>query len=106
MIFYRIHFLFRLTEYDVSLTREKMRYYSEAGLKVDKYRSLAARKKSRSENTTFEKTVGMMAKINHNLSDPQTQRQEERAKNTLPNRRIRSSMSDVRDLRVRISSSL
>lgn len=100
--FFKIHFLFRLTEYEVSLTREKVKYFNEAGQKLDRYRNMT-RKKLRSENTTFEKSVGMMSKINHNPSDPQTQRQEERAKNTLPNKRIRSSMSDIR---VRISSSL
>lgn len=90
--------MFRLIEYIVSLARDRAKRFQEFRQKVDIYRNLATRKLSRIE-TASEKSVGISKaghQINYNLSESVTQKQEERTRNTVPNKRIRSSMVDIR----------
>ncbi|XP_020678371.1 uncharacterized protein LOC110096662 isoform X1 [Dendrobium catenatum] len=81
--------------------RDRAKLLQESILKLDKYRNIVTKRRSRNEAQTSEKPgssnlLKMGSQIHQSNSDIANVRQEERTKLAIPNRRVRSSMAEVR----------
>lgn len=81
--------------------RDRAKLLQESILKLDKYRNIVTKRRSRNEAQTSEKPgssnlLKMGSQIHQSSSDIANVRQEERTKLAIPNRRVRSSMAEVR----------
>ncbi|XP_020581273.1 uncharacterized protein LOC110025251 isoform X2 [Phalaenopsis equestris] len=81
--------------------RDRAKLLQESILKLDKYRNLITKRRLRNEAQTSEKPASsnllkMGNQIHQSNSDIANARPEERTKLAIPNRRVRSSMAEVR----------
>uniref|UniRef100_A0A1D1Z2K0 Chlorophyllase-1, chloroplastic n=1 Tax=Anthurium amnicola TaxID=1678845 RepID=A0A1D1Z2K0_9ARAE len=81
--------------------RERTKVLQESLARLERYRNLISRKRQRNDIPSGERSGGasfskMGSQIHQNPSDPGAQRLEDRAKNIVPNKRMRSSMGEVR----------
>ncbi|CAA6668505.1 unnamed protein product [Spirodela intermedia] len=84
-----------------SKARDRTRLLQESITKLDRYRGLISRKRQRSDISSSEKSgsanlMKMGSQIHQNPSDLAAQRLEERSKSTVPNKRMRTSVAEVR----------
>ncbi|XP_077241272.1 uncharacterized protein LOC143881849 isoform X2 [Tasmannia lanceolata] len=92
---------FKASVLDTSIkARDRAKMLDESIGKLDKYRHiLLSRKRQRnevpsSERSTAANMLKMGSQINQNLSDLVTQRLEDRTKNAVPNKRVRTSVAE------------
>lgn len=81
------------------VVRDRAKLLQESILKLDKYRNVVMKRRLRNEVQTSEKTgcsnlLKMGNQIHQGNSDVGSGKAEERAKNAIPNRRVRSSMAE------------
>ncbi|CAA7405370.1 unnamed protein product [Spirodela intermedia] len=84
-----------------SKARDRTRLLLESITKLDRYRGLISRKRQRSDISSSEKSgsanlMKMGSQIHQSPSDLAAQRLEERSKSTVPNKRMRTSVAEVR----------
>ncbi|XP_010912280.1 uncharacterized protein [Elaeis guineensis] len=80
--------------------RDRARFLHDSLLKLEKYRNILSRKRQRSEPSS-EKSGGanllkMGGQAHQNPAEVASSRLEDRTKNVVPNKRVRSSMAEVR----------
>ncbi|XP_064960013.1 uncharacterized protein LOC135584553 isoform X6 [Musa acuminata AAA Group] len=80
--------------------RDRMKSLQESIMKLDKYRNLLSRKRQRTDQL-YEKSgnsnpLKMGSQSHQSPSEIASPRLEDRAKNVIPNKRVRSSMAEVR----------
>ncbi|WOK97325.1 hypothetical protein Cni_G06033 [Canna indica] len=83
-----------------SRARERVKSFQELILKLDKYRNLVSRKRQRTDQSN-EKSgnlnpLKMGSQSHQSPGELASPRLDDRAKNVIPNKRMRSSMADVR----------
>nr|XP_029123956.1 uncharacterized protein LOC105057117 isoform X3 [Elaeis guineensis] len=87
--------------------RDRAKACSEAALKIDKYCHNLSKKRSRADISSNERSGALLPRGSISKTNPQShltsrgldlgpQKSEERSKTTVPNRRIRTSMVEVR----------
>ncbi|PKA62368.1 hypothetical protein AXF42_Ash009253 [Apostasia shenzhenica] len=84
-----------------SRARERAKLLQESMVKLDKYRNIVMKRRQRNEGPSSEKSgssnlLKMGNQINQNSTDMASPRFDERTKNAVPNKRVRSSMAEVR----------
>lgn len=96
------HSLTLSTKDNVSMTRDRAKMWNESINKLDKYcLALQSKKRQRNEVSSSERSNGanvlkMGSQTHQNGSDLVTQRLEDRTKNAVPNKRVRTSVAEVR----------
>lgn len=83
------------------IIRDRAKLLQESILKLDKYRNIVMKRRLRNEAQTVEKAnssnlLKMGSQVHQSNSDMGNARPEERTKLAIPNRRVRSSMAEVR----------
>ncbi|XP_008787937.1 uncharacterized protein LOC103705824 isoform X2 [Phoenix dactylifera] len=80
--------------------RDRARLLQESVLKLEKYRNILSRKRQRSEPSSEKSGTANLLKLggqaHQNPAEVASQRLEDRTKNVVPNKRVRSSMAEVR----------
>ncbi|WOL02283.1 hypothetical protein Cni_G11002 [Canna indica] len=80
--------------------RDRTKSLQESIVKLDKYRNLLPRKRQRidqsNDKSGTSNPLKMGSQTHHSPAELASSRLEDRAKNVIPNRRIRSSMAEVR----------
>ncbi|XP_064968569.1 uncharacterized protein LOC135614775 isoform X1 [Musa acuminata AAA Group] len=83
-----------------SRARDRTKLLHESILKLDKYRNLISRKRQRidqsNEKSGTSNPLKMVSQTHQNPAELTSPRLEDRSKNVVPNKRIRSSMAEVR----------
>jgi len=82
-------------------SRERKKLLQDSLLRLDKVRNIVSKKRQRNEIQSNEKAsnsnlLKIGSQVQQNPSDLVGQRLEERTKNGVPNKRVRSSMAEVR----------
>lgn len=81
-----------------SFTRDRTKSLQESILKLDKYRNLRRRQRTDQSNEKSGNlnSLKMGNQTHQSPTDLASPRLEDRAKNAIPNKRMRSSMAEVR----------
>lgn len=82
------------------MTRDRAKFLHESILKLDKYRNILSRKRQRNELSSEKPGSANLLKMGgqaHQIpAEVASSRLEDRTKNAVPNKRVRSSMAEVR----------
>nr|XP_029117254.1 uncharacterized protein LOC105033855 isoform X3 [Elaeis guineensis] len=78
--------------------RDRARFLQDSVVKLDKYRNILSRKRQRSEPSSEKSGTTNLLKlggqVHQNPAEVASQRSEDRTKNVVPNKRVRSSMAE------------
>lgn len=89
------------TEFIIPLTRERTRVLLDSSAKLERYLKLISRKRQRNDLPSNEKSgsgnlLRTVSQVHQNPPDLVVQRHDDRAKSIVSNKRVRSSMGEMR----------